>query len=195
MTNLASYLLIIVRFLIGPFLFYDAYDGTTDVWFLIALTVGFLSDILDGVIARRAHTVSARLRELDGRTDVWFFAFIAASAWRTHPELVIAYRIPLLTVLGFQILAWVVDWIKYRRFSNYHAYSAKAFGLSIFATTVAWFTSSYADILIWFTVFFGMFCMLEEIAITLSLPRWVYDVPSIFHAIRIRRALLSLPQQ
>lgn len=93
---------------------------------MIGLALGFLSDLFDGIIARRTHTVTAHLREADGRTDVWFFAWIAASAWRTHPEIVIAYRIPLLVVAGTQVLSWAIDWVKYRRFSNYHAYTAKA---------------------------------------------------------------------
>jgi CDP-diacylglycerol--glycerol-3-phosphate 3-phosphatidyltransferase len=153
---------------------------------LIGLVFGFLSDIFDGLIARRQHIVTAQLREMDGRVDVWFFIWIAASAWKTHPEIVITYQIPLLAVLGLQVLAWMIDWVKYRRFSNYHAYSAKAFGLSIFATTMLWFTYKPVDILMWCVIVFGLICMLEEIAITLLLPRWMYDVPSIFHAIRIR---------
>lgn len=186
MLNSISYILIVIRFILGPLLFLDAYDGDTGAWFLIGLVFGFLSDIFDGLIARRQHNVTAQLREMDGRVDVWFFIWIAASAWKTHPETIVAYRIPLLAVLGLQVLAWMIDWVKYRRFSNYHAYSAKAFGLSIFATTVLWFSYKPVNILMWCVIVFGLVCMLEEIAITLLLPRWMYDVPSIFHAIRIR---------
>lgn len=161
---------------------------------MIGLALGFLSDLFDGIIARRTHTVTAQLREADGRTDVWFFAWIAASAWRTHPEIVIAYRIPLLAVAGTQVLSWVIDWGKYRRFSNYHAYTAKAWGVTILATTVAWFGLGKVGILLWCAVLFGMACTLEEIAITLTLPRWTYDVPSIFHAVRLRKSLLASPE-
>lgn len=189
MLNSISYILIIIRFILGPCLFLDAYDGRTGIWFLIGLVFGFLSDIFDGLIARRMNTVTAHLRELDGRVDVWFFAWIAASAWRTHPETVVAYRIPLLVVFGLQVLAWSIDWLKYRRFSNYHAYSAKAFGLSIFAATGMWFSYGPVELLMWCVTIFGVICMVEEIAMTLLLPYWIYDVPSIFHALKIRSNL------
>jgi hypothetical protein len=32
----------------------------------------------------------------------------------------------------------------------------------------------------------GLVCTLEEIAITLLLPQWTVDVPSLFHAMRLR---------
>ena len=185
------YLLIMVRFLLGPILFYDASDGVTGTWFLMGVALGFLSDVFDGVIARRMNTVTAHLREMDGRTDVWFFAWIAASAWRIHPNLVTAYRAPLLLVLATQVLSWMIDMVKFRRFSNYHAYTAKVWGLTIFATTVAWFGSRKVGILLWCAVFCGMVCTLEEIAITLILPRWTYDVPSVFQAVQIRKRLLT----
>lgn len=190
-----SYVLIIVRFILGPLLFLDSCDGDTGSWFLFGLAFGFLSDIFDGLIARRMHIVTASLREWDGRVDVWFFIWIAASAWKTHPETVAAYRSPLFVVLSLQVLAWMIDWTKYRRFSNYHAYSAKAFGLSIFAATVVWFGYQPLDVLLWCVILFGLICMIEEIAITLLLPCWIYDVPSIFHAIKIREKILpSVPQ-
>jgi CDP-diacylglycerol--glycerol-3-phosphate 3-phosphatidyltransferase len=180
-----------IRFVLGPLLFYDAFDGQTGPWFLAGLIFGFLSDIFDGVIARRLHVVTAQLREVDGQVDVWFFIWIAASAWRTHPETVIAYHLPLLVVFVLQLSGWAIDWLKYRRFSNYHAYSAKAFGLSILAATVLWFSYGPSDLLMWCLIFFGTICMLEEIVISLLLPRWTYDVPSLFHAIKIRASMTS----
>ena len=195
MLNSISYTLIGIRFLLGPLLFWDASDGKTGLWFLLGLGFGFLSDIFDGVIARRTHTVTTHLREMDGRVDVWFFLWIALSAWQTHPETVMAYRILLLVVFGLQILAWIADWIKYRRFSNYHAYSAKAFGLSIFGATVLWFGYGPVDFLLWCVVLSGSICMVEELAITLVLPCWVHDVPSIFHAWELKAKISAVPDQ
>src|SRR5262245_58433508 len=94
-----------IRFLLGPLLFLNAADGRISGWFLAGLTVAFLSDVFDGVIARRIGVVTARLREADGRTDVWLYTWIAASAWITHPHLLLTYRVPLLIVIGTQVLA------------------------------------------------------------------------------------------
>jgi CDP-alcohol phosphatidyltransferase-like enzyme len=188
MLRLLPRVLVGVRFLLGPLMFLDAWDGMASGWFLVGLTTAFLSDVFDGVSARRIGVVTARLREADGRTDVWLYGWIAASAWITHPNLLLAYRVPLLVVIGTQILAWVVDWAKYRRFSNYHAYTAKAWGVALFLATIALFGFNTAGVFLWLAIACGMICTLEEIAMTLVLPDWTYDVTSVFHAFRLRSA-------
>jgi phosphatidylglycerophosphate synthase len=51
-------LLVALRFTLGPLLSLDAADGATSVWFLVGLAVAFLSDVFDGVLARRLGVVS-----------------------------------------------------------------------------------------------------------------------------------------
>jgi CDP-diacylglycerol--glycerol-3-phosphate 3-phosphatidyltransferase len=182
-----------LRFLLGPLLFLDAWDGVASGWFLVGLSAAFLSDVFDGVIARRIGVVTARLREADGRTDVWLYGWIAASAWISHPNLLLAYRVPLLVVIGTQTLAWIVDWAKYRRFSNYHAYTAKAWGVALFIATIALFGFNTAGAFLWLAIVCGMICTLEEIAMTLVLPDWTYDVASVVHAFRLRSAAATAP--
>jgi len=181
-------LLIGLRFALGPLLLLDARDGVASPWFLAGLVLALLSDIFDGVIARRMGIVTARLREADGRTDVWLYAWICASVWLTHRDFVLAHRVALLVVIGAQVLAWIVDWLKYRRFSNYHAYTARIWGATLFALTIALFGFNTAGVFLWLAVAAGMLCTLEEIAVTLLLPRWTHDVPSVLHALRWRQA-------
>jgi CDP-diacylglycerol--glycerol-3-phosphate 3-phosphatidyltransferase len=177
-------LLIALRFALGPLLFLDAADGTTTRWFLVGLAAAFLSDIFDGVLARRMGRVSVQLREADGLTDVWFYAWLAASAWWSHRAVIIDAALPILLMLGAQLLAWLIDWIRYRRFSNYHAYSAKLWGITLFVATVALFGSDTGGIFFWVAAVAGLICTAEEIAITLTLDVWTCDVPSIVHARR-----------
>lgn len=77
-------MLIGLRFLLGPLLFLDAHPGAATPGFLAGLTFACLSDIFDGVLARQSGHVTARLREADGWTDVWFYAWIAASLWQSR---------------------------------------------------------------------------------------------------------------
>src|SRR3954468_1322913 len=86
--------LIGIRFVLGPLLFWDAADGNATPWFLVGFVVAFLADIFDGVIARRLKIVTAQLREADGWTDVWFYAWVAAGAWQSHSHEVLAGALP-----------------------------------------------------------------------------------------------------
>lgn len=182
-----SYLLILYRFLIGPVLLVDAYDGSTGPLFIFGLISGFGSDLLDGIIARRTGTVTAELREWDGRVDVWFIAWIAVCIWFTYPKIIIAHRIPLLIVLICQVIAWLIDLTKYRRFSNYHTYSAKVWGVTILIAFMFMFGFGSVGFTLWLASLAGVICSLEEILITLALPAWTYDVPSIFHAMKMKK--------
>src|SRR5229473_1899496 len=121
--------LIVLRFLLGPVLLLSALGGNT-LWFMIGFIVAFLSDIFDGIIARRLGVSTKKLREYDGWVDTWFYGWIVLSLWLVHRAVVIAFLVPLLVVVSTQLLAWVIDLVKFRRVTNYHAYSSKAWGVT-----------------------------------------------------------------
>jgi CDP-diacylglycerol--glycerol-3-phosphate 3-phosphatidyltransferase len=182
-------LLIIYRFAVAPFLLWDAVDGKTTIWFLIGFITAFVGDIFDGIIARRLGVSTAELRQADSWADVCLFSCVFISAWLVHPEVLISYKIPLLTVVFAQIIWWIVNLIKYGKPASYHTYSAKFWGITLFIAIVSLFGFNYAGIALWLTCIAGFFHTLEEIAMTLILPVWTHDVLSIFHALKIRQTL------
>ena len=50
--------LVMLRFFIGPLLLLNAINGKTDAWFIVGFVAAFLSDIFDGVIARRLGVIA-----------------------------------------------------------------------------------------------------------------------------------------
>ena len=183
--------LVIFRAGIAPFLLWDAIDGKTSILFIIGYVAGFLSDIFDGVIARRIGVSNAELRQADSWADVCFYSCVFASAWLTHQETLITFRWLLLTVVFTQLLWWAVNLFKYGKPASYHTYSAKIWGITLFIATVAMFGFDYAGFPLWLTIIAGFIHTVEEIAMTLLLPEWKHDVLSIFHAVRLRRELIS----
>jgi phosphatidylglycerophosphate synthase len=178
--------LVIFRFLIAPFLLWDAFDGTTSIWFIVAFVAAFLSDIFDGIIARKLGVSNAQLRQADSWADVTLYSFVAASAWFVHPDVVIACRIPLLSLLAAQLIWLMVNLVKYGQPASYHTYSAKLWGITLFVATVALFGFPSAVIPLWVSCLVGIIHSIEEIAMTIILPVWTHDVLSIFHALKLR---------
>jgi len=96
--------LLLLRFVLGPLLLVSAFDckeGHKDTpfgcpWFVIGFTAAFLSDVFDGIIARRLRVDTEKLREYDGWVDTWFYCWILVSAWILHFDALFALRIPLL---------------------------------------------------------------------------------------------------
>lgn len=181
--------LVYSRFLISPFLVWDALDGKTSIWFIICYITAFVSDIFDGVIARRLGVSNAKLRQADSWADVTLYICIAASAWLAYKEFLIANKFPLLMVIFAQLAWWIVNLVKYGKPASYHTYSAKIWGITLLIAIVALFGFDRAQIPLWVSCIVGTVHSLEEIAMTLILPTWTHDVLSIFHALQLRREL------
>jgi len=181
--------LVLLRGAIAPFLLWDALDGHITPWFLVGYVVAVLSDIFDGIIARRLGVSSANLRRADSWADVALYVCIAAAAWFVHRDIVLAFRLPLFTVIAAQVLWWLVNLAKYGKPASYHTYSAKLWGLTLLAATLAVFGFNSGGIALWVAILVGIVHTLEEIAMTLILPTWQHDVLSLIHALRLRREL------
>jgi phosphatidylglycerophosphate synthase len=181
--------LVITRFIISPFLLWDAIDGQTSVWFIVAFIYTFVSDIFDGIIARRLGVSTAKLRQADSWADVCLYLCISISAWLVHPNIITAFSIPLTWVIVVQLIWWLVNLVKYGKPASYHTYSAKFWGITLFIATIALFGFNYGGLTLWFAIIAGIIHTVEEIAMTLILPTWTHDVLSIFHAIRLRQSI------
>lgn len=183
--------LVAFRAIIAPFLLWDAIDGKTSIWFIVGFVAAFLSDIFDGIIARKLGVSDAKLRQADGWADNCLYGSIVASAWLVRPDIFVNFRVPFLMVLVAQLAWWLVNLVKYGKPASYHTYSAKFWGITLFIATVALFGFDYAGITLWLTCIVGTIHSVEEIVMTLILPTWTHDVLSIFHAIDLRQKLTS----
>ncbi|MEA5599047.1 CDP-alcohol phosphatidyltransferase family protein [Rivularia sp. UHCC 0363] len=182
-------LLIGMRFTIAPLLLFDALDRNTSSWFIIGYIIAVLSDIFDGIIARRLKVSTPQLRQADSWADICLYLGVAISTWLVYPQIIIDFRLPLLSAITIQLILFAVSLIKFQKFPSFHTYTAKAWGLALLAATVGLFGFGYANTL-WFAIVLCWVNSLEEIAMTLLLPTWQCDILSIFHALELRKALM-----
>lgn len=187
--------LLILRFLLGPLLLIDALDGKTGLYFVVGMVVALLSDVFDGMIAKRLGVATSRLREADSWVDTFFYLCVLGSAWLAYRDIVLVFAVPIGVMLGAQLLSLMTDWLKYRRFASYHAYSARAAGLALVAAAVALFGFGSAGWLLWLAIGLAILSHLEKVIITLLLPRWTHDVRSAGHALRLRYARVPVESQ
>ncbi|MGB6300148.1 MAG: CDP-alcohol phosphatidyltransferase family protein [Rivularia sp. (in: cyanobacteria)] len=182
-------LLVGMRFTIAPLLVFDALDHKTSYWFIIGYVVAVLSDIFDGIIARRLKVSTSILCQADSWADICLYLCIAISTWLVYPQVIINFRLLLLSAIAIQLILFAISLIKFQKFPSFHTYTAKAWGLTLLVATVGLFGFSYANTL-WLAVIFCWISSLEEIVMTLILPIWQCDVLSIFHAVELRKALM-----
>jgi phosphatidylglycerophosphate synthase len=161
--------------------------GRAPGWLLASgLVAGFVSDVVDGMVARRATAVTPFLRRLDSSVDTVFYLAVAYAAWLLHPEPLRRLALPIGVVIAGEAFNYLAALVRFRREASYHALSAKVWGLLLFLALVALLGAGSA-VLLPIALTAGIVAELETLAITMTLPSWRHDVPSVWHAWRIRR--------
>ena len=146
------------------------------------LILGVLSDIFDGVVARRLGVVTLAMRRLDSATDVLFFASAAWCLWLLHPELVRQFRWGMACLGGLEVACNLLSLARFRRLPATHSYLAKFWGLCLLAAFVAALGFGHGGWVMTGTIAVGILVDLEIIAIMLVSRTAPVDVPSLWHA-------------
>jgi phosphatidylglycerophosphate synthase len=180
-----SLALTLLRLALAPALVVLARGGAPGLVLVGALVAGFVSDVLDGVVARRAGVVTPFLRRLDSSVDTVFYLGVAYAAWHRHSDAVRSLAVPILIVLGAEALNYGLAYAKFRREASYHARSAKLWGLLLFLALVTLLATGSAALLP-VALAAGLLAEAETLAITLVLRGWRHDVPSVWNALRVR---------
>lgn len=156
----------------------------------LLFAIGLLTDIFDGIVARHLKVSSVALRRLDSNIDQVFFVAVAVSTYLLCPEFYNANALKLILLLGAEGLAYLVCFIKFKKEIATHSIGAKIWTLLLFATLlqIIWQCQSG----IWFSLCFwvGLITRLEIIAIILVLKGWASDIPSLYHAVKLRQGKL-----
>jgi phosphatidylglycerophosphate synthase len=148
------------------------------------LLAAFLSDVFDGVIARRLGIATAGLRRLDSAADTVFYLVVAVVAWHLYPRAIVARVAPLAMLGTLEVARYVFDWCKFRREASYHMWSAKLFGLALFVGCFSLLALGADNASLTLAIYCGILSDLEGLLISVRLRQWRADVPSLLHAIR-----------
>jgi phosphatidylglycerophosphate synthase len=153
----------------------------------VILGLGFISDVYDGVVARRFGVATAGLRRLDSAVDTVFYLAAAVCAWHLHPDAIRSHGWLILAVIGTEVINHAFEYWKFQCEASYHAWSAKAWGASLFAALGLLFVAG-DDRLLAIALVMGLISHLENFLITLLLPVWEHDVKSVLVAAKRRKA-------
>lgn len=183
------FVLIAFRFLLAPVILSLGYFYHTEYRKLIVLLLflGLLSDVLDGIIARKQNSSSAKMRRLDSQTDMIFWLSAGFTAWFIWPHVISSNSFVIWILLGMEAACYAVSIIKFGRETCTHAYLSKFWGLTLLAAFTDLILNGNAGFLFYFCLFSGIVSHLDRILITLILPNWQHDIPSAYHAYLIRK--------
>ncbi len=165
--------------------------GWAGGWLGMIVAVALVSDIYDGVLARRWGGETARLRVSDSIADTIFYLGVAAALWLRQPEVLQGNSRMFLGLLGLEGARYVFDLLKYRKTASYHSYMAKGWGMVIAVAVIGVLSFGGLRWMIGVAIGLGIVVNLEGLAMSLMLPKWKNDVKTLGRAWELRKRMLA----
>lgn len=183
------YLLILLRFLFAISILYLAYfiGEKSRAIILVLMYLGLFTVIFDGIIARKAGVSSEKLRRLDSQTDLIFWLSLGFAAYWLNPEIVKEHWKSISLIFIMEALCYVVSLWKFGKETCTHAFLAKMWGLSLLIAFTFLIGFQIVNWAFYLCIVLGFISHLDVILIILILPKWQFDVPSSYHAWKIRK--------
>lgn len=148
--------------------------------FVPLLILGTLSDIFDGILARRFGVATPALRRYDSITDVVYYLFILAALWRLCHALILQYLWAVTLILLAEMAVIIVCYAKFKKYPATHSWLAKFYGLCLLFGLIALLAFNAGGWAIISLVVVALATNLEILAIHLISPVPPVDVRSIF---------------
>ena len=183
--------LILFRFLCAPVILGAAYFVGEEAkpLILVLMYLGLLSDILDGIVARKMNVSSAALRRMDSQTDMIFWLSIGFATWMLYPQLIRDNALAIYTLLAMEAAVYAISLLKFKRETCTHAFLSKLWGITLLIAFTSLIGFNHAGIPFFAAITMGLISHVDRILITLILPEWTHDIPSTYHAYLIRKGV------
>lgn len=178
--------LIYSRPIIGLIILFLAFQQCP--WGMVILMIlGLLTDVFDGIIARKLQVSTEKLRRLDSFVDQIFWLLILVSTCVSCPDFLANHYVELIIVLAAEACTYMISYIRFKKEVATHAIASKIWTLTILAAIIQIMLSCKAGILFQCAFYFGLVTRLEIILILFIIRNWYNDVPSVYHAVLLRK--------
>lgn len=183
--------LILFRLLLAPIILGLAYfmGESSKPIILVLMYLGLISDILDGIVARKQNLSSAKLRRMDSQTDMIFWLSIGFATWILYPNLISDNSIAIWAILAMEISVYLISILKFKRETCTHAFLSKLWGITLLIAFTSLIGFNHAGIPFHVAIIMGLISHIDRILITLILSEWTHDIPSAYHAYMIRKGI------
>jgi phosphatidylglycerophosphate synthase len=182
-------LLVAFRAALGPFIILVSLVSNSGMPLAVCIAMALLSDVLDGVLARRWNLETEALRRWDTRADTFFYTCVFIVILLRCPAALERRWALIAGLITAEVLQHVFAAIKYGRHASYHSMLSKIWGLMMAAAMIVLLGFGVNNWFLDLVLGWGILCNLQGLAMTLLLPTWQHDVLTLFHAMRLRNKI------
>lgn len=167
------------RLLAAPILLFFVVTGQIDI-FKWLLPLSFLTDAVDGYLARKYKVDSMQGTRLDSIADEFTAIVAITGLFVLRAEFIRAQYVILIPVLVLYAVQTIIAVARYGRISSFHTYLAKvAAVLQAVFLILAFFTEPIVP-LFYVAAGFTALELVEEIVLVVILPRWKVNVKGLY---------------
>lgn len=153
------------------------------------LLVSFLTDAIDGFLARRYKAVSVLGAKLDSIADDLTILSVIIAAIVYKPEFIRKEMSLIIILLGLFVFQTIYALVRYGKLSSFHTYAAKfAAILQGSFLLLLFFLREPVYWLFYIAAVATIADLLEEIILVWILPKWTANVKGIFWIMRGKRS-------
>lgn len=185
------WLLIVLRVLLCPLILFGAWHRWPGGPLALIVFVALVSDIYDGILARRWGNETPTLRVSDSIADTIFYLGVAGALWILLPDVLRSNKYWFFALFALEGFRYVFDLLKYRKTASYHSYLAKLWGIVLAVAMIGVFAFAGSELLVRTALGVGVAVNVEGLAMSVMLPRWKNDVKTLGAAWRLRNRMLN----
>ena len=174
---LLIYSRILIGIIIGLLAIYKA--DNYSIWIVVLMSLGLITDIFDGIIARKLNISTEKLRILDSNVDQFFWLTIIASIFYLNIDFVKENIHWIGIVIILEFLCYLVSYLKFKKSIATHSLQAKFWTLTLLGFLIDLTINSTSQIPFLVCIILGITSRIEIILIIIKLKKWTTDVPSI----------------
>ncbi len=167
------------RIVAAPFLLLSGWLGMPELFFVL-FGLMLLSDVLDGFFARILNQTSEEGARLDSYGDILTYLSTPLAAWWLWPDLIKAELYYIIAAIIIYILPAFFALAKFGKLASYHTWITKVSAVLMSAGVVLFLGFENA-LLFHIAIYFLVIEMVENIAITMILPKPKSNIHSIWH--------------
>ena len=177
-------ILSLFRIISAPFLLLTGWFGMPTLFFIL-FGLMLLSDALDGFIARMLDQTSELGARLDSYGDILTYLSTPIAVWWLWPDIVKEEVYYIIAAIIIYILPAVFSLLKFGKLASYHTWITKISAVLMSAGVVL-LLGFDNNLLFHIAIYFLVIEMVENIVITIMLPKQKSNIHSIWHALKER---------
>jgi CDP-diacylglycerol---glycerol-3-phosphate 3-phosphatidyltransferase len=169
-----------LRLLLGPIALACALVNFPRFVYLPILIAGTLSDIFDGILARKFGVATPALRRYDSITDVIYYLFILATTYLLCKPVIVQNWLLIALILLSEAGGILVCYLRFGKYPATHSWLAKFYGLCLLAALIALLVFNAGNWVIFALTVVALVTNFEIVAIHFLMNTPPVDVKSIF---------------